>query len=766
MISVAGFCLLACPVIRAARLTGVVTDALTGVPVEGAAVSLLPDCAVVSTDMNGAFAFSNVGPGRYELEVSARGYSSAGLEHIDIRRRETGVRHFKIPLEPVSYTAEILVTAEPVEVRFRDIMTTEIPVELLADEPGALEDPVKKVQTLPGVAGSADFMSVLYVRGGASDETMLFLDRSYLLNPYHLGGAFTVFFEDLVDKVEFYTGGFPARYGNALSGVLDVTYRSGDRAKFRAMADLSLISAKIRLEGPIQKSRISYLLAFRRSYWDYAAEMADLDDDIAAPYFGDLFGKITYFASTRRISLSILDGADGLERFTLEDSAENPDAEDSTFFYLNRSRLVDLTWEEWFNPMWNLTGTVSHSIIGTEADLTGTDPIRAEADIRFLMSDIQISRETETVRYSTGIQAGKARIRLNSFLSDYWYSTSGARQSGNDNPGRSSIQFTESFAFQAIWSELEWAASWDRLMQATAGIRVDRWESTGEITLAPRLNLMAGMTDRIRLRAAAGIFYQYPYDILESATVYGNPDLKSERARHLILGLEGDVTSFFKIRAEGFYKWYDRSIVNHDTREAAWEALKRGNPFVNEGRGFAYGGELFCQLFPWRFLDGWFTYGYSLTRIANPLHRENPEWYYPLQDQRHTAHLVLNVRPLAGWIFSARASFNTGRPNTEITGWDLELDRDPPHFPIWVARYGSLNADRTDSYFRLDLRIRRMKRFRNSELSVYVDLINVTNRKNVYVETYDSGDPQETEPEPEPTYNLPFIPVFGIGYQF
>jgi Carboxypeptidase regulatory-like domain len=750
----------------AAQLTGIVVDALTGAPIEGAIIELHPPGKTFTTDMNGSFVMSQVGSGRFQISVEARGYSPGGLENIDIRRHEHRKRHFKIPLEPMNYEAKIIVTAKPMEVHFKDIMETEIPVELLEDEPGALEDPVKKVQTLPGVVGSADFLSTLYVRGGASNETMLFLDRSYLLNPYHLGGAFTVFFEDLVDKVEFYTGGFPARYGNALSGVLDVTYRSGDREKLHAMAEISLITAKLRVEGPIRKGVASYLLAYRRSYWDYAAEMADLEDDVAAPYFGDFFGKVTYFAASRRISLSGLYGSDGLERFQIEDMSENPKAEDGTLYYLNRSRLLDLTWEEWLNPQWNMTGTVAYSRSSSFADLTGTDPLRADARINFFMTDLQVSRESDIFHYSGGVQIGNAEIELTSFLTDYRSSIAGSRKSANQNIAKTDIIFTEPFAFQAAWSELEWAPDWTRLFQLTAGARVDRWDSTGETTFSPRLNLLAGLTDRVRLRAAAGVFYQFPYDILQSAEGYGNPELLSERAEHLVVGFEGDVSAFSKIRVEGFYKWYDNSIVNHDTEEAAHEAVLNGKPFVNEGEGFAYGAELFCQLFPWRFLDGWLTYSYALTRVRNPLHTENPEWYYPLQDQRHTLHLVANIRPHRNWTVSGRLSYGSGKPNTSIVDWDLQLDRDPPHYPIWVARFGSLNADRMAEYFRLDLRIQWLKRLKHGELAIHLDVINATNRKNIYLQSYDSGEPPSEKPAEELTYNLPVLPVFGVIYRF
>jgi hypothetical protein len=750
----------------AARISGAIVDGWTGAPIYGASVILMPASHPVTSDMDGQFLFSDIGSGIYSLNVTAQGYSGASVKKIEIRKNDTSLHTYRIPLQPMTYIAEVTVVANPVEVRFKDVMATEMPAELLKDEPGALEDPVKKVQTLPGVVAESDFLSLLYVRGGAANETMLFLDRSYLLNPYHLGGAFTVYYEDLIDTVEFYTGGFPARYGNALSGILDITYRSGDKENYHTMFDFSPISAKLRFEGPVTRGSSSFIAAARRSYWDAAVHLLKLQDDIAAPYFGDVFGKYTYFGSTRRIAIEGLYGEDGIEKFELNESFENPKADPGTFYFLNKSRLVNMTWEEWLGPEWSTVGTLAYSQSRTVADLTGTEPLAANAVIDFFMADLQASRGTDVLHLSSGIQAGWAELHLDSFLTDYRSTIDGGRKTGNQNLDKTNIVFKKPFQFQGIWSDLEWVPELERLLQISLGIRADRWASTNEITYAPRLNLLLGLTERIRLRAGAGTFYQFPYNMLQTAEGYGNPDLRSERARHAVLGFEGDVSSFMKLRIEGFYKWYDHSIVNHDTPEKAYEAALQGKSFVNAGEGLAYGAEFFFQLFPWKIFDGWFTYSYTLTRVHNPLHEINPQWYYPLQDQRHTLHLVTNIRPFRNWIVSGRLSYFSGRPETPIEDWYLELDKDPPHYPIWVAEYGSLNSQRLENYLRLDVRIQWMLGFEHSNMALYLDVLNATNRKNLYVYSYNSGNPPRSKPERENVYNLPVMPILGVTYQF
>ncbi|MBN1550786.1 TonB-dependent receptor [bacterium] len=752
--------------LHAAIIEGEIVNALSGAPVSDATVTLKPGNRTAKSDILGGFIIDNVVPGRYSLFCEAVGYCPVELQKIDIRKNRHEKKMFKIPLDPVSYNTEIVVTAPTLELRFKDIMEIEVDAGTLKREAGSLEDPVRKIQTLPGVVPENDFSSVLYVRGGSADETMLVLDGSYLLNPYHLGGAFTVYFEDLIDKVDFFTGGFPPRYGNALSGVLDVSYRSGDFRKYHAMIDLSPITIKTILEGPLIRDRISFMGAFRRSYYDFIIRAINEDDDIAAPYFGDGFAKLTWLAPSRKLSLEYLQGQDGLERFTLDSPLENPNAEPGTFFYINKNRIINLSWEEWISPKWNVNGSLTYTFTQTRADLTGTEPAQADADVEFFMSDLETSRETETLCFSTGFQAGRAMVELNSYLIDFRTQIPGSRKTGNENTRKTDIDFNTPFEFESLWSELKWTPENTQDSQLALGVRCDRWDATDQWTFSPRINAQLSLSERFRLRSGWGIFFQFPYDVLQTADGFGNPDLQSERAMHFIVGCELDPADILRIRIDGFYKQYDNLIVNHDTEAAAYEAILNGKPFINAGKGHASGVELFAQLFPWKRINGWITYCYTTSRRYNPLHREVSKYYYPLQDQRHTFHLLLDVSPWENWVFSSRFTYSSGKPETPIIGWNLELDRDPPHYPIWVAQYGRLNSARLEPYARLDLKAQWIKQLPSGELTIYLDMINLTDRQNLYVYGYNTGNPPKLKPQKERINNLPFLPILGATYRF
>ena len=89
-------------------------------------------------------------------------------------------------------------------------------------------DIIKKLQLLPGVAAGNELMNGLYVHGGDGNDNLFLLDGVPLYNISHFGGFFSSFNTDLIDNLDFYKSGFPARYGGRLSSVVDVETREGD----------------------------------------------------------------------------------------------------------------------------------------------------------------------------------------------------------------------------------------------------------------------------------------------------------------------------------------------------------------------------------------------------------------------------------------------------------------------------------------------------------------------------------------------------------
>ena len=128
------------------------------------------------------------------------------------------------------------------------------------------QDVFRAFQLLPGVAGSNETSSALSVRGGKADQTLVEYDGSRMYGVDHLFGYFSAFNMDAVEKVELSKGGFEARKGGALSGVMDITGKTGrlDRPEF--IAGLSLLDAHGQFQTPIVHDKASVIGSIRRSF--------------------------------------------------------------------------------------------------------------------------------------------------------------------------------------------------------------------------------------------------------------------------------------------------------------------------------------------------------------------------------------------------------------------------------------------------------------------------------------------------------------------
>ncbi|MCK4814911.1 TonB-dependent receptor plug domain-containing protein, partial [bacterium] len=157
---------------------------------------------------------------------------------------------------------------------------------------GIVEDPMKVLHTLPGIAGvtgGEEFAGIICVRGGNPDENLYLLDWAKVHWPWHMGGMKSFFNSELIEDIELLTGGFPAKYGDALSSVVNVTTRAGKRDRIHSKANLSLINALAVIEGPIGEQS-SYILSARRSYF----ELMVRDPGFVVPSFFDIQGKIVH----------------------------------------------------------------------------------------------------------------------------------------------------------------------------------------------------------------------------------------------------------------------------------------------------------------------------------------------------------------------------------------------------------------------------------------------------------------------------------------
>ncbi|HEY3251189.1 MAG TPA: carboxypeptidase regulatory-like domain-containing protein, partial [Ignavibacteria bacterium] len=206
-----------------------------------------------TSDSTGIYHINNIPAGRYDIKAELAGYKD--FEKKNIRLKADDSLWFDIVLKEFTYTTEEI---DVVTERFRqaqnDMRTSLINLSPKTTKiiPGVGEDVLRSLQTLPGVSAPNDFSSQLIVRGSGPDQNLIVMDDIEIFNPYRLYGVFSMFNPETLSEINLMTGGFPAKYGDRLSAVLDVTNKEGSKSKyFTGLTNVNIANANLVFSGKL-----------------------------------------------------------------------------------------------------------------------------------------------------------------------------------------------------------------------------------------------------------------------------------------------------------------------------------------------------------------------------------------------------------------------------------------------------------------------------------------------------------------------------------
>ena len=287
-------------------LSGSVVDASNGESMMGVYV-ILTDLKVTSnvqgcaSNQAGYYSIS-VAPGTYKLTVNYLGYKT--IEDTIVLNRNTSRR---VEMEPSAITGEeVVIQGERgnVNVTGGEVGRMELSIQTIKALPALMgeADVIKSVQLLPGVQSGGEGNSGFYVRGSGTDQNLVLLDEATIYNPDHLFGFFSIFNADAVKSVELIKSGMPAYYGGRAASILNVYQKEGNMKKFEVDGGLGLIFSHLTVQGPIKKSRASFLISARRTYADVIMQpflKKDSPMKGTAFYFYDINAKFNIVINPR-----------------------------------------------------------------------------------------------------------------------------------------------------------------------------------------------------------------------------------------------------------------------------------------------------------------------------------------------------------------------------------------------------------------------------------------------------------------------------------
>lgn len=716
-------------------LTGRVLDQTTGQPLPGANVLIKSLNRGTVTDETGRFTLRHLPPDTYTVQVSMVGYETAIQAPVAItsgRPNQLTVQLHPtvIEKEGVEVTANLFESSAETPTSVRTLEAEEI-----RRAPGAAGDVQRVMQAMPGVAVGNDRRNDLIVRGGSPRENLILLDGIEVPNISHFGtqgstgGPVSMLDTDFLDDATFLTGGFPAKYGGALSSVLKLQLREGSRRQYNGSLDLSMAGAGGSAEGPILGSEGpmgSWFVGGRRSYLDLLRSDIGLT---SVPQYSSGQGKMVLDLSPDDRLTAI--GLAGRHEIRFESDVDDPVTTPKN----GGHQLVGgVSWRH----LWGEVGTsrLTTSIVSTTVR---TDMLTEQGTLGYRNRSRETTysvRLTSSWRLapSTTLEAG-GTLRVTDYRHDL-FRRSDTTNTGSVRPPLDETEQARPIRPDAYGQLTHRPLDW---LSLTAGLRVSTFSlSNHSFALSPRLSARATLLPSLHLNASWGQYVQRP-ELVWYTTTDTAADLKPTRATHWIAGLEWTPGQSWRLTLEGYYKDYVHvpvyvnrpmlSTINQGTGYGAFTV----DALSDEGTAHARGLELYVQRRLTDRFHGTLSYTLSEARYTPLDGTERPTNY----DVRHMATVILGTSPLDTGVLgrlggSVKVRYASGQPTTP---YDRDASRTMDRGIIDVTQ---INAHRLPDYFRVDVRIDRRDNFTWGAVTSYVEVQNVTGHYNVAGRFYDA----------------------------
>ena len=717
-----------------------------------------------STNVDGYFTLVNVSEDSLTLIIQYIGHASKSLQ-IDAGNED--VEQLKVLLESGITLDEVLVTGSSFKLMKASdgLSVVQVSPSQLSLLPNIGEvDIFRSLQLLPGVSGSNESSSGLFVRGGTPDQNLVLLDGMTVYNVDHFFGFFSAFNADAIKDVQLFKGAFPAKYGGRLSSVVDLTGKTGNTSEVHGNLGLNLLNARASIQIPLfNKGSLS--ISGRRSYTDIIrsglynnilgvfeqtqdqppANIEGLDITTIEPdfHFFDFNSKLSITPSDKDVlAVSFYNGADHLIEAN-DLTLERPLPMNTLFIRRDLDETSDwgnkgvsAKWSRQWNPNWYSNVLVAYSNYFSDfsrnvfldvsiperdttvfsQNFTGIEN-NDVTDLTFKIDNEVLVNSQHKLEF--GLSATKAEVDY-TFVRNDTFTILDLRQDAN---------------YYAAYISDKWKPF--QGLTINAGLRTTYFDATDEIYWAPRFSFQYSMNDRIKVKGGYGKHFQFVNRIVNENVTEGSRDFwllsdnditNTSNATHYIAGASFETDDFI-FDVEAYHKDLD-NLAEFSLR------FQRNDIDINRlffsGQGYAQGIEFLVQKKRGAH-TGWISY--TLSRVRNTFPDINSGFEFPaLHDQRHEFKTVHSYE-IENWKFSGTFVYATGKPFTEPAGqYSLEL------LDGTVSSYvnvGPKNGSRLPPYHRLDIAAYYILKKGKVEYDFGLSVFNLYGRRNIWYREYD-----------------------------
>lgn len=732
-----------------------VRDSLSREPVANAWVVCESDGSGAFTDEQGRAAFS------FLQKFSGLDFTISRIDYDTLRLRipfpqgDTTL-HIRLRPHPLPLSA---VTVE--EYRQRQLPLGEFAwsPEGWKQNPLIINDPLRLLQSHPSTAAVTDYNSLFYVRGGTPDQNLFYLDNVPISNPYRLrlalGGGFSILSQHQVETVEFYPGVFSAFYGGQFASVVSISAREGDKNAHHLRLDVNPFEGELQFEGPLGK-HLRMNTALRRGV---AGDLLKrfYKDNAIHPEFADFQGNLSFSGGkNQQFKLGWLAG-DENSLIDYQSTSEHGKAGALRTEEHSALRLLYLNHKIFFNARISLESIAAYKRDDNflAHQFLPSNPLEIpqssliDTKQKYLQFRQLLAYESREFRFRSGYGLQWGNSRVNTDAGFLQYSLLG------DLARTDTVFSGESFM------EVDWqiAPRW----QSELGLRMDYFSFYEQSPrFSPRGSVKFQLFPSFYLFGRAGLFYQFPY--IESM-IYRMPVVNIYRYRNgfgLAKSIKPEKQT--KIEAGGLWKIPGRislhaSLYYRYCGNAMESYYRIWSDVVteNSGKFRSRGAEVWADWHPFPRRPGFNVYFSGAVHHSEQFYRGS--WFPAYGSARGDFLLRVSLPLGARFFLSSQATWLAGLATLKSSGIIL-TDPSLPGSSYNVYLY---NVDDDNSYFRWDLRLG--VRF-SSRFSMYLDFINLTNRRNLFSRNYLIEETASTIELKELTvYNFPFLGFFGLQWK-
>ncbi len=725
---------------------GKVVDQQSGSPIVGANVIILGTSPLLgaTTNVDGQFRISNVPLGRQNIKVSFIGYEESNLPEVLVSTGKEVVltislRESFVAMDEIVIRASDQEKGKPLN-DMALISAQSFSVEETSRYAATFDDPARAALSLPGVTGGGDDgTNEIVIRGNSPRGVLWRIEGVEVPNPNHFAeegssaGAVSMLSNNMLSNSDFFTGAFPAEYGNALSGVFDINLRQGNNETREYAFQAGLLGLAFAAEGPFSKnSKGSYLVNYRYSTVDLFDKIGvEVIAENEAVTFQDFSFK--FHLPTKNLGTFSLWGVGGASDYRYKANPEDGDYfdEDSQ----NRMGAFGLSNIFYFNENTYLKSILSYSILKN----------------RFLEDSLSQRIDTDD---SFNHDALRASILLNqkfnsrnTLKSGIILSQLGYDLTSKDRNFRTNELVTEvatEGSTQLVQLYSQWQHRLKENLIVNSGLHFSYFALNGNTSIEPRASFRWQFKSNQAITGGFGIhsrlepisLYLAQDQLEDGSTVQPNKNLNMTKAAHYVIGYEMNLKPDLKLKSEIYYQSLFDVPIRPDFVTAPWERIASAlnsrdgyttDTLVNNGSGRNYGIELT--------LEKYFTNNYYFLITGSVFESKYKGAENVERNTRFNSNHVANI--IVGKEFKVgKAGNNTIGVNARVI-WSGGQRTIPINLEASIAEGRTVYEwnrpfeEKLPNYFRMDIGLRYRKNKPNHASIIALNVQNFTGRYNV-----------------------------------